>query len=205
MFEVTKLQHNEVIVKSLDNMTKAMKRGKFINTSDIETLDTIFYYLSNNKIELTECTFNRLSKLYFKIIRGNPYIIRPDLSKNNKGSSFRFNRTHSNFIPEEDKSIYYKFKPINSALEEINLERVIEDNSYMRINIGEYNTLPMNNVGYLVFLSRYSLKNLVIFDVLNNDITNTFESIDISDGYLLISKSFLQGFSINLKIENNAN
>ena len=206
MKEISEIQHNQVLVNSLNKMLTAFKLGVDADITDLQILNIIYDLQYSSCMMLPLDDYYRLNKIYYKIIRNNNLICTPDLSNSlyKSNSNFKFYRAYVEDapIPPESKGIFYGQynRTINNILE--NIENLMEgdkieslDNDPVDFNISK--------LGRFTLVSDIDILNYRIYDILNNDITSEFTYINQGDLYAIISNNFITGSILKLKFIKN--
>ena len=206
MQQINEKSHYSTIISSLNKEYKKTKIGKTITPNDIYLLDVVYNLLQGCCLELSDIETKKLLKIYntllhsSKIICNNNYQEVYQMSKKDK--FIQAEKTDCNTIPIQPKvtKIYYwqeqsYLTTITDIIPLLTSTNYFTDklfDTYSNFeNIGK--TINYPYLGRICFYATESdNKNFIITDVLNNDVTNIFNIIYLSDlnATLFVSKDF---------------
>lgn len=184
MIEITIKQHLSVLIGSIEKIyNKVILTGK-IEIRDIYYLNIIYKLL--NKVELSNSQNNMLINYYNQLSYHSDSICPPKVIKKYQTTPIpKFQQLESTDCNTylKNKSILYwqeNYNLNNSQITELvdNTNYLINKpfDTYENFEIGK--NINYNNIGKVVFLALESdNKDFVITDILNNDVTHTFELI----------------------------
>ena len=204
------------VVGSLDKSYLHAKTYGKLNTSEIYILNTI-YNILNNFTNLTASQKNSLSLLYNHIYYNSSnicktYSINSNLI-NSKKSFIQNALIKARTIPSNSSSniiYYWQEEDLNTTIEDIipltynsSFFTSKSSDTYDNFeNIGK--TINYSNVGRIGFYATESdNKSFIVTDILNNDVTNIFDIIYLSDSNatLFVSKNFYSNGNIFFKFK----
>jgi hypothetical protein len=197
--------HYSTIISSLNKQYKQSKIGKSITPNDIYLLNIIYKLLIDDIVELTDNEKKQLLTLYRTILYNSKYICYSNYICNTyiktKDKTIQANKEDCNNIPNVSiNNIYYwQEEDLNTTIEDIIPLTYTEGyftnklfDTYSNFeNIGK--TITYTNIGRIAFYATESNnQSFIITDILNNDVTDIFDIIYLSDSNstLFVSKNF---------------
>ena len=217
MQQINEKSHYSTIISSLNKEYKKTKIGKTITPNDIYLLDVVYNLLQGCCLELSDIETKKLLKIYntllhsSKIICNNNYQEVYQMSKKDK--FIQAEKTDCNTIPIQPKvtKIYYwqeqsYLTTITDIIPLLTSTNYFTDklfDTYSNFeNIGK--TINYPYLGRICFYATESdNKNFIITDVLNNDVTDVFNIIYLSNSNdtLFVSKDFYTPSDIFFKFK----
>ena len=216
MQQINEKSHYSTIISSLNKEYIKTKVGKTITPNDIYLLNTVYNFLYNTDLDLSDIEIKKLLKIYntilysSKIICNNNYQEVYQMSKKDK--FIQAEKTDCNTIPVQPivtKIYYWQEESYITTINDI-IPLTITTNyftnklfdTYLNFeNIGK--TINYPNVGRICFYAEESDDfKFTITDVLNNDVTDAFDIIYLPDlnDTLFVSKDFYTPRDIFFKL-----
>ena len=217
MQQINEKSHYSTIISSLNKEYKKTKIGKTITPNDIYLLDVVYNLLQGCCLELSDIETKKLLKIYNTLLHGSKIICNNNyqevyqMSKTDK--FIQAEKTDCNTIPIQPKvtKIYYwqeqsyltTITDIIPLLTSTNYftNKLFESYSNFE-NIGK--TINYPYLGRICFYATESdNKNFIITDVLNNDVTDVFDTNYSStlNNTLFVSKDFYTPSDIFFKLK----
>lgn len=217
MQQINEKSHYSTIISSLNKEYKKTKIGKTITPNDIYLLDIVYNLLQGCCLELSDIETKKLLKIYNTLLHGSKIICNNNyqevyqMSKTDK--FIQAEKTDCNTIPIQPKvtKIYYwqeqsyltTITDIIPLLTSTNYftNKLFESYSNFE-NIGK--TINYPYLGRICFYATESdNKNFIITDVLNNDVTDVFDTNYSStlNNTLFVSKDFYTPSDIFFKLK----
>ena len=217
MRQINEKAHYSTLISSLNKEYKKTKLGKTLTPNDIYLLDIVYNLLQGCCLELSDIEIKKLLQLYnnisfnSKIICNNNYQEVYQMSKKDK--FIQAEKDDCNTIPTQPKvtKIYYwqeqsyltTITDIIPLLTSTNYftNKLFESYSNFE-NIGK--TINYPYLGRICFYATESdNKNFIITDVLNNDVTDVFDTNYSStlNNTLFVSKDFYTPSDIFFKLK----
>ena len=217
MQQINEKSHYSTIISSLNKEYKKTKIGKTITPNDIYLLDVVYNLLQGCCLELSDIETKKLLKIYNTLLHGSKIICNNNyqevyqMSKTDK--FIQAEKDDCNTIPTQPKvtKIYYwqeqsyltTITDIIPLLTSTNYftNKLFESYSNFE-NIGK--TINYPYLGRICFYATESdNKNFIITDVLNNDVTNVFDTNYSStlNNTLFVSKDFYTPSDIFFKLK----
>ena len=217
MQQINEKSHYATLISSLNKEYKKTKTGKSINPIDIYLLDIVYNFLYGTNLALSVIEVKKLLKMYniilhsSKIICNNNYQEVYQMSKKDK--FIQAEKTDCNTVPIQPttNNIYYwqegsYLTTIEDIIQLVDNEGYFTNklfDTYSNFeNIGK--TINYPYLGRICFYATESdNKSFIITDVLNNNVTDTFDIIYISDSNdtLLVTKDFYTPSDIFFKLK----
>ena len=217
MQQINEKSHYSTIISSLNKEYKKTKIGKTITPNDIYLLDVVYNLLQGCCLELSDIETKKLLKIYNTLLHGSKIICNNNyqevyqMSKTDK--FIQAEKTDCNTIPIQPKvtKIYYwqeqsyltTITDIIPLLTSTNYftNKLFESYSNFE-NIGK--TINYPYLGRICFYATESdNKNFIITDILNNDVTDVFDTNYSStlNNTLFVSKDFYTPSDIFFKFK----
>ena len=217
MQQINEKSHYSTIISSLNKEYKKTKIGKTITPNDIYLLDVVYNLLQGCCLELSDIETKKLLKIYNTLLHGSKIICNNNyqevyqMSKTDK--FIQAEKDDCNTIPTQPKvtKIYYwqeqsyltTITDILPLLTSTNYftNKLFESYSNFE-NIGK--TINYPYLGRICFYATESdNKNFIITDVLNNDVTDVFDTNYSStlNNTLFVSKDFYTPSDIFFKFK----
>ena len=217
MQQINEKSHYSTIISSLNKEYKKTKVGKTITPNDIYLLDVVYNLLQGCCLELSDIETKKLLKIYNTLLHGSKIICNNNyqevyqMSKTDK--FIQAEKDDCNTIPTQPKvtKIYYwqeqsyltTITDILSLLTSTNYftNKLFESYSNFE-NIGK--TINYPYLGRICFYATESdNKGFIITDVLNNDVTDVFDTNYSStlNNTLFVSKDFYTPSDIFFKLK----
>lgn len=206
MQQINEKSHYSTIISSLNKEYKKTKTGKTITPNDIYLLDVVYNLLQGEYLDLSDIEIKKLLKIYntllhtSKIICNNNYQEVYQMSKKDK--FIQAEKTDCNTIPVKavtNKIYYWQEESYLTTIDDI--IPLIDNSEYFTNKL--YDTYSnFENIGKTInyeFLGRICFyatesnnQQFIVTDVLNNDVTDIFDIIYLSDlnDTLFVSKDF---------------
>ena len=217
MQQINEKSHYATIISSLNKEYKKTKIGKTISPNDIYLLDIVYNLLQGCCLELSDIEIKKLLKIYntilhsSRIICNNNYQELYQISKKDK--FIQAEKTDCNTIPIQPKVTKIYYWQEQSYLTTItNIIPLLTSTNYFTNklfdtysnfeNIGK--TINYPYLGRICFYATESdNKNFIITDVLNNDVTDVFDTNYSStlNNTLFVSKDFYTPSDIFFKFK----
>lgn len=217
MQQINEKSHYSTIVSSLNKEYKKTKIGKTITPNDIYLLDIVYNLLQGCCLELSDIETKQLLKIYnallhtSNIICNNNYQEIYQMSKQNK--FIQAEKTDCNTIPVQPvtNNIYYwqeesYITTINNIIPLVDdveyFTNKLYDTYFNFENIGK--TINYSYLGRICFYVEESNDyKFIITDILNNDVTDIFDIIYLSNSNdtLFVSKDFYTPSDIFFKFK----
>lgn len=217
MQQINEKSHYSTIISSLNKEYKKTKVGKTITPNDIYLLDIVYNLLQGCCLELSDIETKKLLKIYntilhtSKIICNNNYQEVYQMSKKDK--FIQAEKTDCNTIPIQPKVTKIYYWQEQSYLTTItNIIPLLTSTNYFTNKLFDTysnfeNTGKTINYPYLGRICFYATesdnKNFIITDVLNNDVTDVFDTNYSStlNNTLFVSKDFYTSSDIFFKLK----
>ena len=217
MQQINEKSHYSTLISSLNKEYKKTKIGKTITPNDIYLLDVVYNLLQGCCLELSDIETKKLLKIYNTLLHGSKIICNNNyqevyqMSKTDK--FIQAEKDDCNTIPTQPKvtKIYYwqeqsyltTITDIIPLLTSTNYftNKLFESYSNFE-NIGK--TINYPYLGRICFYATESdNKNFIITDVLNNDVTDVFDTNYSStlNNTLFVSKDFYTPSDIFFKLK----
>ena len=217
MQHINEKSHYSTIISSLNKEYKKTKIGKTITPNDIYLLNTVYNFLYNTDLDLSDIEIKKLLKIYNNILHGSKILCNNNYQEvyqmSKKDKFIQAEKTDCNTIPSQPKinRIYYWQE--QSYLTTItNIIPLLTSTNYFTNklfdtysnfeNIGK--TINYSNLGRICFYAEESdNKQFIVTDILNNNVTDVFDIEYITDtnSTLLVSKDFYIPSDIFFKLK----
>ena len=217
MQQINEKSHYSTIISSLNKEYKKTKIGKTITPNDIYLLDVVYNLLQGCCLELSDIETKKLLKIYNTLLHGSKIICNNNyqevyqMSKTDK--FIQAEKTDCNTIPIQPKVTKIYYWQEQSYLTTItNIIPLLTSTNYFTNklfdtysnfeNIGK--TINYPYLGRICFYATESdNKNFIITDVLNNDVTDVFDTNYSStlNNTLFVSKDFYTPSDIFFKLK----
>ncbi len=217
MQQINEKAHYSTLISSLNKEYKKTKIGKTLTPNDIYLLDVIYNLLQGCCLELSDIETKKLLKIYNTLLHGSKIICNNNYQEvyqmSKKDKFIQAEKTDCNTIPIQPKvtKIYYwqeqsyltTITDILPLLTSTNYftNKLFESYSNFE-NIGK--TINYPYLGRICFYATESdNKNFIITDVLNNDVTDVFDTNYSStlNNTLFVSKDFYTPSDIFFKLK----
>ena len=217
MQQINEKSHYSTIISSLNKEYKKTKIGKTITPNDIYLLDVVYNLLQGCCLELSDIETKKLLKIYNTLLHGSKIICNNNYQEvyqmSKKDKFIQAEKDDCNTIPTQPKvtKIYYwqeqsyltTITDIIPLLTSTNYftNKLFESYSNFE-NIGK--TINYPYLGRICFYATESdNKNFIITDVLNNDVTDVFDTNYSStlNNTLFVSKDFYTPSDIFFKLK----
>lgn len=217
MHQINEKSHYSTIISSLNKEYKKTKVGKTITPNDIYLLDIVYNLLQGCCLELSDIETKKLLKIYdtilhtSKIICNNNYQEVYQMSKTDK--FIQAEKTDCNTIPIQPKVTKIYYWQEQSYLTTItDILPVLTSTNYFTNKLFDTysnfeNTGKTINYPYLGRICFYATesdnKSFIITDVLNNDVTDVFDTnySYTLNNTLFVSKGFYTPSDIFFKLK----
>ena len=217
MQQINEKSHYATLISSLNKEYKKTKTGKSINPIDIYLLDIVYNFLYGTNLALSVIEVKKLLKMYNIILHGSRIICNNNyqevyqMSKTDK--FIQAEKTDCNTIPIQPKVTKIYYWQEQSYLTTItNIIPLLTSTNYFTNKLFDTysnfeNTGKTINYPYLGRICFYATesdnKNFIITDVLNNDVTDVFDTNYSStlNNTLFVSKDFYTPSDIFFKLK----
>ena len=217
MRQINEKSHYSTIISSLNKEYKKTKVGKTITPNDIYLLDVVYNLLQGCCLELSDIETKKLLKIYNTLLHGSKIICNnnyQEVYQMTKVDKFiQAEKTDCNTIPTQPKVTKIYYWQEQSYLTTItNIIPLLTSTNYFTNklfdtysnfeNIGK--TINYPYLGRICFYATESdNKNFIITDVLNNDVTDVFDTNYSStlNNTLFVSKDFYTPSDIFFKLK----
>ena len=206
MQQINEKSHYSTLISSLNKEYKKTKIGKTLTPNDIYLLDIVYNLLQGCCLELNNDDYKKLLNIYnnilftSKILCNNNYQQEYQITKKDK--FIQAEKTDCNTIPSQPKinRIYYwqeqsyltTIDDIIPLVDDVGYFANKLNDTYSNFeNIGK--TINYEFLGRICFYATESDgKQFIITDILNNNVTDIFDIIYLSDSNatLFVSKDF---------------
>ena len=217
MQQINEKAHYSTLISSLNKEYKKTKLAKTLTPNDIYLLDIVYNLLQGCCLELSDIEIKKLLTVYnnllfgSKVICNNNYQETYQMSKKDK--FIQAEKDDCNTIPTQPKVTKIYYWQEQSYLTTItNIIPLLTSTNYFTNklfdtysnfeNIGK--TINYNYLGRICFYATESdNKNFIITDVLNNDVTDVFDTNYSStlNNTLFVSKDFYTPSDIFFKLK----
>ena len=217
MQQINEKSHYSTLISSLNKEYKKTKIGKTITPNDIYLLDVVYNLLQGCCLELSDIETKKLLKIYNTLLHGSKIICNNNyqevyqMSKTDK--FIQAEKDDCNTIPTQPKVTKIYYWQEQSYLTTItNIIPLLTSTNYFTNklfdtysnfeNIGK--TINYPYLGRICFYATESdNKNFIITDVLNNDVTDVFDTNYSStlNNTLFVSKDFYTPSDIFFKLK----
>jgi hypothetical protein len=217
MQHINEKSHYSTIISSLNKEYKKTKIGKTITPNDIYLLNTVYNFLYNTDLDLSDIEIKKLLKIYNNILHGSKILCNNNYQEvyqmSKKDKFIQAEKTDCNTIPSQPKinRIYYwQEQSYLTTIDDI--IPLVGDVGYFANKL--YDTYSnFENIGKTInyeFLGRICFyatesdgKQFIITDILNNNVTDIFDIEYITDtnSTLLVSKDFYIPSDIFFKLK----
>ena len=206
MQQINEKSHYATVISSLNKEYKKTKIGKTISPNDIYLLDIIYDFLYGTNLQISDIEIKKLLKRYNIILHSSRIICNNNYQEvyqmTKKDKFIQAKKTDCNNVPlhpKVSKIYYWQEQNYLTTIDDILLQipnvgyftnKLFDTYSNFE-NIGK--TINYNYLGRLCFYATESNnQNFIITDILNNDVTDIFDIIYISDSNdtLLVTKDF---------------
>ena len=217
MQQINEKSHYSTIISSLNKEYKKTKIGKTITPNDIYLLDVVYNLLQGCCLELSDIETKKLLKIYNTLLHGSKIICNNNYQEvyqmSKKDKFIQAEKTDCNTIPIQPKVTKIYYWQEQSYLTTItDILPVLTSTNYFTNKLFDTysnfeNTGKTINYPYLGRICFYATesdnKNFIITDILNNDVTDIFDIIYISDSNdtLLVTKDFYTPSDIFFKFK----
>ena len=183
MLQIKEKQHISTIIESIVRTYKRAKVNGILKSNEIYYLNIIKKLLSNENLVLTNDQNNLLISIYNKLSFNSKQMCSPKIYKSYQTTPIiKFEQaevTDCNTYSKNELIFYWQelYTLDNTAIAELvdNTGYLVNkpSDTYENFEIGK--NIDYNKVGKIIFLALESdTVNYIIKDVLNNDVTHTF-------------------------------
>ena len=219
MQQINEKSHYSTIISSLNKEYKKTKIGKTLTPNDIYLLDVIYNLLQGCCLELSdiETKKKKLLKIYNTLLHGSKIICNNNYQEvyqmSKKDKFIQAEKTDCNSIPIQPKVTKIYYWQEQSYLTTItNIIPLLTSTNYFTNKLFDTysnfeNTGKTINYPYLGRICFYATesdnKSFIITDVLNNDVTDVFDTNYSStlNNTLFVSKDFYTPSDIFFKLK----
>ena len=217
MQQINEKSHYATVISSLNKEYKKTKIGKTISPNDIYLLDIIYDFLYGTNLQISDIEIKKLLKRYNIILHSSRIICNNNYQEvyqmTKKDKFIQAEKDDCNTIPTQPKVTKIYYWQEQSYLTTItNIIPLLTSTNYFTNklfdtysnfeNIGK--TINYPYLGRICFYATESdNKNFIITDVLNNDVTDVFDTNYSStlNNTLFVSKDFYTPSDIFFKFK----
>lgn len=212
MTEINDKNHISILISSLNKSYKQAKLNGKLNSIELYIFNIIFKLLNNQYLVLTTDERKCLISLYEKMYINSKNICNnlPIYKTKNVTKFFQAESTDCNNYPKFEKIYYWQEENINNRYSDV--LTTVDDINYLtnKLNDTELSfvngkDIIYNNIGVICFLITDTLPtdDYRIYDILNNDVTNGFDTgyVNTMNSTLFVSTNIYSHNLINLKIK----
>jgi len=212
MTEINDKNHISVLLSSLNKSYKQAKLNGKLNSIELYIFNIIFKLLNNQYLVLTTDERKCLISLYEKMYINSKNICNnlPIYKTKNITKFFQAESTDCNNYPKFEKIYYWQEENINNRYSNVLID--VDNPGYLtnKLNDTEPNfvigkNIQYNYIGVICFLITDTLPtdDYRIYDILNNDVTNGFDTgyVDTMNSTLFVSTNIYSHNLMNLKIK----
>lgn len=214
MLEINELNNTSVLISSLDKIYNLGRLNGKLKSIDLYILNIIFKLLNGCCLELTHSQRKNLMELYRHFYFNTDYIckvnniqgyIKPVMSQFTQAES-----SDCNDYPIANKIYYWQETNTNTTIEDIFL--LVDDQGYFlnksfdtkeSFDIGK--NIDYSQIGRICFAitEAQDIDTYKIYNILNNDVTNTFDRvyIDSINTILFVSQNIYSHGTIFFKFK----
>ena len=215
MQQINETSHYSTIISSLNKEYKKTKLGKTLTPNDIYLLDIVYNLLQGCCLELSDIEIKKLLQLYnnilfnSKIICNNNYQETYQMSKKDK--FIQAEKTDCNNYPSNTNYIYYwqedgpsiTISEITDLLDDFGFIFSKEKDTKQAFSIGkDISYILVGRISFAIVDSK-STDDYIIYDYLNNNVTEGFTKIYIESHKLItyVSNNIYSNGIMNFKIK----
>ena len=217
MQQINEKSHYATVISSLNKEYKKTKIGKTISPNDIYLLDIIYDFLYGTNLQISDIEIKKLLKMYNIILHSSRIICNNNYQEvyqmTKKDKFIQAKKTDCNNVPlhpKVSKIYYWQEQNYLTTIDDILLQipnvgyftnKLFDTYSNFE-NIGK--TINYNYLGRICFYATESdNKNFIITDVLNNDVTDVFDTnySYTLNNTLFVSKDFYTPSDIFFKFK----
>jgi len=212
MTEINDKNHISILLSSLNKSYKQAKLNGKLNSIELYIFNIIFKLLNNQYLVLTTDERKCLISLYEKMYINSKNICNnlPIYKTKNITKFFQAESTDCNNYPKFEKIYYWQEENINNRYSNVLID--VDNPGYLtnKLNDTEPNfvigkNIQYNYIGVICFLITDTLPtdDYRIYDILNNDVTNGFDTgyVDTMNSTLFVSTNIYSHNLMNLKIK----
>lgn len=214
MIEINEKNHQSVIISSLEKIYNEGRISGRLNSVDLYLLNIIYKLLDNCCIEITPTERKILMDMYRNILFHSVQVCNTtsvEIYKPTYRTPFlQADSEDCNTYPEADKIYYWQEENYNTTIDDIIL--LVDDQDYFinkpfdtkeNFEIGK--TIDYINIGRICFAitETQDTDTYKIYDVLNNDVTHTFDRlyVDSINTILFVSQNIYSHSQMYIKIK----
>ena len=215
MTEINDKNHISILLSSLNKSYKQAKLKGKLNSIELYIFNIIFKLLNDEYLVLTTEERKCLISLYEKMYINSKNICNnlPIYKTKYVTKFFQAESTDCNNYPKFEKIYYWQEEDIDNRIADVVI--VVDNLNYLTKKLGDTEpnleigkNIQYNYIGVICFLITDALTTDVykIYDILNNDVTNGFDTqyIDDLNSILFVSKNIYSHNLMNLKIKKQA-
>lgn len=196
MIEINEKNHTAIVIGSLDKIYNNSKITGILRSNDVYILEAIYKLLSGCTTSISHIQKRTLISLYNTTLNTSKFTCKSSVIKVNnyilKSKFTQANYTDCSTISDLQK-VYY-WQESNTSITETDIINNVNVNGYLQtklfdtipvFNIGK--TIPFTNIGLISLAITNSLEtdNYRIYDILNNDITESFSRTYLNNKTIL--------------------
>ena len=215
MQQINEKSHYATVISSLNKEYKKTKIGKTISPNDIYLLDIIYDFLYGTNLQISDIEIKKLLKRYniilhsSRIICNNNYQETYQMSKKDK--FIQAEKTDCNNYPSNTNYIYYwqedgpsiTISEITDRLDDFGFIFSKEKDTKQAFSIGkDISYMLVGRISFAIVDSK-STDDYIIYDYLNNNVTEGFTKIYIESHKLItyVSNNIYANGIMNFKIK----
>ena len=215
MQQINEKSHYATVISSLNKEYKKTKIGKTISPNDIYLLDIIYDFLYGTNLQISDIEIKKLLKRYniilhsSRIICNNNYQETYQMSKKDK--FIQAEKTDCNNYPSNTNYIYYwqeddpsiTISEITDRLDDFGFIFSKEKDTKQAFSIGkDISYILVGRISFAIVDSK-STDDYIIYDYLNNNVTEGFTKIYIESHKLItyVSNNIYANGIMNFKIK----
>ena len=215
MQQINEKSHYATLISSLNKEYKKTKTGKSINPIDIYLLDIVYNFLYGTNLALSAIEVKQLLKMYNIILHGSKIICNNNYQEtyqmSKKDKFIQAEKTDCNNYPSNTNYIYYwqeddpsiTISEITDLLDDFGFIFSKEKDTKQAFSIGkDISYILVGRISFAIVDSK-STDDYIIYDYLNNNITEGFTKIYIESHKLItyVSNNIYANGIMNFKIK----
>lgn len=196
MIEINEKNHTAIVIGSLDKIYNNSKITGTLRSNDVYILEAIYKLLGGCTTSISHIQKRTLISLYNTTLNTSKFTCKSSVIKVNdyilKSKFTQANYTDCNTISDLQK-VYY-WQESNTSITEADIINNVNINGYLQTKL--FDTIPVFNVGKTISFTNVGLISLAvtnsletdnyrIYDILNNDITDSFSRTYLNNKTIL--------------------
>lgn len=205
MIEINEKNHTAIVIGSLDKIYNNSKITGILRSNDVYILEAIYKLLSGCTTSISQLQKRTLISLYNTTLNTSKFACKSSALKVNdyilKSKFTQANYNDCNTMNNLQK-VYY-WQEFNTLVTESEIIDNVNINGYLQtklfdtipvFNIGK--TIPFTNIGLISLAITNSLEtdNYRIYDILNNDVTESFNRTYLNNKTILFVSNNIYSF-----------